>query len=102
MDARDDVPGLADVEVPRLRKAVDDLASNMTGYFSREDGRRDAALPRFNRIFEARGGIKIPPLSLTAIGSVRTDGHNTATHGAGTMTVEFKKTGARGSVHFLR
>jgi len=90
MDARDDVPGLADVDVPELRNAVDDLAREMTGYFSKEDDRRDAALPCLNRIFLARRGINIPPLSAAAIGSVITDGHNTATHGAGTMAVEFK------------
>jgi hypothetical protein len=90
MDAHDNVPGLADVEVLKLREVVDDLASKMTGYFSKEDGRMDAALPCLNCIFEARRGIKIPPLSPTAIGSVGTDGHNIATHSAGTMTVEFK------------
>ena len=90
MDAHDNVPRLADVEVLKLREVVDDLASKMTGYFSKEDGRMDAALPCLNCIFEARRGIKIPPLSPTAIGSVKTDGHNIATHSAGTMTVEFK------------
>ena len=90
MDARVDVPGLADVDVLELRKAVDDLACKMAGYFSKEDDRRDAALPCLNRIFSARRGVNIPPLYASAIGSVRTDGHNTATHGAGTMVVEFK------------
>jgi hypothetical protein len=89
MDARDDVPGLADVEVLELRKE-DDLASKMTGYFENENDRRDAALPCLNRIFDARSRIKIPLLSPTAIGSVVTNGHNTATHSVGTMTVEFK------------
>ena len=90
MDDRDDVPGLADVEVLELRKEVDDLASKMTGYFFNEDDRRDAALPCLNRIFSARRAIKIPSLAASAIGSVRTDGHNTAIHGAGSMTTEFK------------
>jgi hypothetical protein len=90
MDTCDNVPGLADVEIPKLRKAVDDLANKMTGYFSKEDEQRDAALPCLNHIFKARRGINIPLLSASAIGSVRTGGHNTATHGAGTMTVEFK------------
>ena len=90
MDGRDDVPGLADVDVPELWRAVDDLASKMTGFFDKEDGRRDAALPCLTRIFSARRGIKIPPLHVAAIGSVRTDVHNTATHGAGTMVVKFK------------
>jgi hypothetical protein len=90
MDARDNVPGIADIDVPELQKAVDDLAISMTGYFSNEDGRREAALPYLNRIFSARWGIKIPTLHAAAIGSVRTDGHNTATHGGGTMVVEFK------------
>jgi len=89
-DGRDDVPGLADVDVRELRKAVDDLATTMTGYFRSEDDRRDAALPCIGRINSARRGIKIPPLHAASIGPVRTDGHNTATHGAGTMTVEMK------------
>lgn len=90
MDARDDVPGLADIEVLNLWKEVDDLASKMTGYFDNEDDRRDAALPCLNRIFSARRGIDIPELAASAIGSVRTDSHNTAVHGAGSMTTEFK------------
>jgi hypothetical protein len=90
MDTHADVPGLADVDVLELRKAVDDLASKMAGYFNKEEERRDAALPCLNCIFSARRGVTIPPLYTSAIGSVRTDGHNTATHGAGTMTVEFK------------
>ena len=87
MDARDDVPGLADVDVLKLRKEVDDLASMMTGYFNNDDDRRDAALPCLNRIFSARGGINIPKLAAAAIGS---DGHNIATHGTGTMAVKVK------------
>jgi hypothetical protein len=62
MDACDNVPGLADVEVLKLWKVVDDLASNMTGYFSKEDDQRDAALPCLNHIFKAHRGINIPPL----------------------------------------
>jgi hypothetical protein len=90
MAARDDVPGLADVNFQELWEVVDDLASKMTKYFSDEDEWRDAALPCLNRIFSACRGIKIPSLSPAAIGSVRTNVHNTATHGAGTMAVEFK------------
>jgi len=90
MDARDDVPGLADVEVLELRNEVDDLASKMTGYFNNEDEQRDAALPCLNRIFSAHRGIHIHELAASAIGSVRTNGHNTADHGTRSMAVEFK------------
>jgi len=90
MDGRDNVPGLADVNVRELWEAVDDLASKMTRYFSNVDGRRDAALPCLTRIFSARRATKIPPLHAAAISSIITNGHNTATHGAGTMVVEFK------------
>jgi hypothetical protein len=90
MDARDDVPGLTDVDVLKLRKEVDNLASKMTGYFNNEDDRMDAALPCLNRIFEAHTGINIPKVAASAIGSVRADGHNTAAHSAGTMAVVFK------------
>ncbi|KIM81444.1 hypothetical protein PILCRDRAFT_787677 [Piloderma croceum F 1598] len=89
MDACDNVPGLADVEVLELRKEVDDLANKMTGYFNNKDEWIDAALPCLNRIFLACRGINIPELVAKAIGSVRT-GHNTADHGAGSMTTAFK------------
>ena len=49
-----------------------------------EDDRRDAALPCLARIFSARRGSKIPPLY-----AVSSDGHKFATHGAGTIVVEF-------------
>ena len=69
---------------------MDNLASKMTGYFNNEDDQRDAAIPCLNYIFLAHRGINIPKLAATAIGSVRTDGHNTVTHGIGTMAIEFK------------
>jgi hypothetical protein len=90
MNGRDDVPGLDEVDVPKLQRAVDDLASKMTGYFDSEDDRRDAALPCLTRIFSARTGIKIPRLHAAAIGSARSDGHNTAAYGPGSMVVKFK------------
>jgi hypothetical protein len=90
MDGHDDVPGLADVEVRELRDAVDDFATKMTAYFGREDDRRDVGLKCLNRIFAARRAIMIPPISAAAIGSIRSDGHNIAIHGSGTMGVEFK------------
>jgi hypothetical protein len=86
---RDDIPGLADVDIQELHKTVDDLAVKMTGYFSTEDDRRDAALPCLNRIFAARRGTQIPPLSAAAIGSV-TDGHNTGLHGASMLVAELR------------
>ena len=90
MDACDDVPGLADVEVPRLRKEVDDLASKMTEYFNNEYDRRDAALPYLNRIFSARRGIDIPELHASTGVSIGTYSHNTAVHGAGSVATVFK------------
>jgi hypothetical protein len=75
MDGRDHVPALADIEVLELRKALDELASKMNGYFSKEDVQRDVLLSYLMRIFSASRGIKIPPLHAAAIGFVRTDGH---------------------------
>ncbi|KIM72228.1 hypothetical protein PILCRDRAFT_99398 [Piloderma croceum F 1598] len=49
----------------------------------------DAALPCLNHIFSVCRGINIPELATKAIGSIRT-GHNTADHGAGSMTTAFK------------
>jgi hypothetical protein len=90
MDGRHDVPGLADIDVVKLQTEVDELASKMNEYYNHEDDRREAALPCLTRIFSARRGIQIPPLYAAAIGSVRSNGHNLATHGAGTMVAEFK------------
>ena len=86
MDGRIDVPGLCDVDVHRLRKRVDDLASEMTEYFDNEDAWRDAGLPLIDRIFSARRGTAIPGLC----GSAKSDDHNVASHGAGTLVVELK------------
>lgn len=88
MDGRDDVPGLADVNIQELWKAVDHFANKMTEleHLVGEDARRDAALSCLGRIFSARRGIKIP--SLRAAG--RTSGHNTAPHGAGSMVIEVR------------
>jgi hypothetical protein len=72
MDARNDVPRLADVL--KLRKEVDNLANKMTGYFNNTDDQRDAALPCRNCIFKVHTGINIPKVAASAIGSVRTDG----------------------------
>lgn len=90
MAGHDDVPGLADVQVRELHDAVDDFASKMTGYFGHEDERRDVGLNCLNKIFAARRATPIPPISSAAIGSIRSDGHNIAIHGSGTMGVEFK------------
>ncbi|KAF8227067.1 hypothetical protein L208DRAFT_1405999 [Tricholoma matsutake] len=90
MDSRHDVPGLADIDIVKLQTEVDELASKMNKYYKHEDDWREAALPCLTRIFLACRGIQIPPLSAAAIGSVRGDGHNHATHSAGMMVVEFK------------
>lgn len=62
----------------------------MNEYYGDENMRRDAVLPCVTDIFSARRGIQIPELHAEPMGSVRTDGHNTATHGAGTIVVEFR------------
>jgi hypothetical protein len=90
MNAFHDVPGLADVDIKMLRREVDNLASKMLNFWENEDKRGDEALPILNRIFSARGGTVIPPLSPAFIGSVRSDGHNILIHGSGTTVVEFK------------
>jgi hypothetical protein len=81
MDSRADVPGMDDIDIPELQKAVDNLARKMTGYFSKEEDRRDTAIPCLTSIFSVPGGVKIPSLYKAASSS----GHNTAVHGAGTM-----------------
>ncbi|KAK2459838.1 hypothetical protein APHAL10511_008159 [Amanita phalloides] len=90
MDGRGDVPGLTDINVKRLYIGVDTFASEMNKNYENENDRRDAILPCLTRIFSTRRGIQIPELHAEPIGSVGTDGHNIATHGAGTIVVEFK------------
>jgi hypothetical protein len=85
-----DAPGVADIDVMKLHKEVDELASKMNRYYDYEYERRDAALPCLTRIFSARQGIKIPPLSAADIGSVTSDGHNTGPHRAATGVIEIK------------
>ncbi len=89
-DGHDDVPGLTDVKVRELQVAVDDFATRMTTHFDTEDERRDVGLKCLNKIFAARRGTVIPPISAAAIGSIRSNGHNIADHGPGTVGVEFK------------
>ena len=62
MDGRDDVPGLADIDVKRLYSEVDTFASKMNEYYGDENDRRDAVLPCLTRIFSARRSIQIPEL----------------------------------------
>ena len=76
VDGVTDVPGLSEVDMTELLKAVDDFAQKMCRFYENEDQRRDAALPTLNRIFSARSGAPIPALHASAVGSVRTDGHN--------------------------
>ena len=63
--------------------------AKMTGFFKDNNDHRDAALPCLNCIFSKCRGIDIPNLAASEIGSVRTNGHNTAVHGTGSMTTEF-------------
>lgn len=90
MDGRNNVPGLADIDIMKLHKEVDGFASKMNKYYTDENARRDAALPCLTSIFLARRGINIPPLSAAAIGAARSNGHNTAPHCAATMVAELK------------
>lgn len=90
MDGRLGVPGLVDIDTTKLASEADEFARKMNENYANEDSRREAVLPCLNRIFKACRGIEIPPLHASAIGSVRSDGHNIAAHGAGTMVVQFK------------
>ena len=90
MDGRNGVSGLVDINVTELYNEVDTFASKMNEYYEDENDRREAVLPYLTSIFSAHRGIQIPELHAQPIGSVRTDGHNTANHGAGTIVVEFK------------
>ncbi|KAI6110990.1 hypothetical protein EDD17DRAFT_1765031 [Pisolithus thermaeus] len=90
MDGRLGVPGLVDIDTTKLASEADEFARKMNENYANEDSRREAVLPCLNRIFKACRGIEITPLHASAIGSVRSDGHNIAAHGAGTMVVQFK------------
>jgi hypothetical protein len=88
MDDRHDVLRQADIDIVNLQTEVDELASKMNECYKCEDNWREAAIPCLTRILSARSGIQTPPLHAAAIGSPRSDGHNLATHGAGTVVVE--------------
>ncbi|KAI9438221.1 hypothetical protein H4582DRAFT_2076825 [Lactarius indigo] len=90
MDGRDDVPGLADIEVAKLQMAVDAFATEMTRFFENESQRRDKGLELLRGIFAARRGTPIPRMFASAIGSVVSDGHNVAVGGTSSIVVEFK------------
>ncbi|KDR69821.1 hypothetical protein GALMADRAFT_76982 [Galerina marginata CBS 339.88] len=93
-DGRADVPGLAEVNILELHKAVDDFALKMCRFYDNDDERRTAALPALNCIFSARTGTTIPSLLAAAIGSLRTDGHNVTKHGGGALIAQFKNRSA--------
>jgi hypothetical protein len=90
IDGVTDVQGLSEVDMAELLKAVDDFAQKMCRFYENKDQRRDVALPILNRIFSARSGTSNPALHASAIGSVRTDGHNVGKHGGCGMITEFK------------
>ncbi len=87
----DDVPGIADVKVADLMKAVDRLAMKMTELIESEEERREKGLVYLREIFDARQGTQIPQILAGAIGSVRSDGHNIANDGTSSIVVKFKK-----------
>ena len=82
-----DVPGLSEVDMIELLKAVDDFAQKMCRFYENEDLRRVASLACLNRVFSARSGNPIPALHVSAIGSV---GHNVGKHGGGALVFKFK------------
>ena len=91
MDGSDDVPGLADVKAAELRTAVDHLATMMTELIETEEDRREQGLLCLREIFAARQGVEIPHISLSAIGSISSDGHNIRKDGTSSIVVVFKK-----------
>ncbi|KAH9039991.1 hypothetical protein EDB84DRAFT_1559955 [Lactarius hengduanensis] len=86
----DNVPGITDIKVVQLRKAVDRFATNMTTLIEKEEVWREKGLDDLEKIFKARDGTKIPQISPSAIGSARSDGHNMV-DGTSTIVVEFKR-----------
>ncbi|KAH9077703.1 hypothetical protein EDB83DRAFT_2285803 [Lactarius deliciosus] len=90
MDGHDNVPGLADIQVAKLRMEVDALATDMARFFEKETQRRDKGLKHLKNIFAARGGTQIPQILASAIGSVVSDGHNVASDGTSSIVVVFK------------
>ncbi|KAH8990741.1 hypothetical protein EDB92DRAFT_1862947 [Lactarius akahatsu] len=91
MDGHDDVPGLADIQVAKLRMEVDALATEMARFFETKSQRRDKGLEHLKNIFAARWGTQIPQISASVmIGSVVSDGHNIASDGTSSIVVEFK------------
>ncbi|KAI9438257.1 hypothetical protein H4582DRAFT_2129245 [Lactarius indigo] len=93
-DGRDDVPGLADIEVAKLQMAVDTFATEMTRFYETEIKRRSKGLGLLKDIFAARRGTLIPQISASAIGSIMSDGHNVAVDGTSSIVVEFKNSPA--------
>jgi hypothetical protein len=97
MNSHNDVPGLADVEVTELQKAVDDFAIKLTRtefHRCRRMGKQWAStgLHYLTRIFTARRSTQIPQIQAGNIGSVRSDGHNIAMNGTSSIVVKFENT----------
>ncbi|KAF8954989.1 hypothetical protein BDZ97DRAFT_1861950 [Flammula alnicola] len=93
-DGGTDVPGLSEVNISELQKAVDDFTQKMCCFYDNEDGRRTVGLSALDCIFSARTGTTIPSLHAAAIGSVRTYGHNVAKHGGVALIAGFKNRSA--------
>ena len=93
-DGVTDVPGLSEMDMGELYKAVDDFAQKMCQFYENEDRRRDATLPTLNRIFSARSGTPIPAPHASAIGSVKTYDHNVGENGGGGVVTEVKNRAA--------
>ena len=87
MDGRDNVPGLAEIDIMQLHTEVDEFATKMNGFYRDEAARRETGLSCFRRIFSAHKGIQIPRLEASSIGSAS---HITGPHDAAIFDVQFK------------
>ncbi|KAH9077730.1 hypothetical protein EDB83DRAFT_2671479 [Lactarius deliciosus] len=85
----DNVPGITDIKVAQLWKAVDRFATNMTTLIDKVEVRMEKGLEDLGKIFKARSGTPIPQILPSAIGSARSDGHNMV-DGASSIVIEFK------------
>jgi len=91
MDGCENVPGLADIEVPKLQKAVDEFARKVTEFIDAEEW-ASMGLHYLMCIFTARRGPPIPRIQAGNIGSIGSDGHNITANGTSSIVVKFKNT----------
>jgi hypothetical protein len=83
LDGSTDIPDLNKVKVVKSQLKVDKFASQMCLFFSKEDDRRNTALPLLNSIFAARSGLKISQiLAIAVCSSMMSDGQSCLEDGA--------------------